>query len=256
MVDIKNDLVDDMKWSFSRLSSFHTCKKMWYLTYIEGKNSEDNFFSEYGTFAHSIFEKYAKNEIELYEIPEFIKNNYNNFINTAPPPNKYVDLNETYYNKLIKYFDNFNGFSDETIGVEQEVSFDITVNKVKRKFTGYIDRVSLDKNNNIVITDYKSKAKFKDRDELEKYSYQPYLYSIWIKNKYGVYPKFLDFNMFRSGIIERIEFNIDDLKKAKKWASDTIKSIYKEDKFDYNYNEFFCKYLCGCSKYCPKVNGD
>ena len=132
-----------MVWSFSRLSSFNTCKMMWYLTYIRNCERRENFFSQYGTFSHEIFEKYNKGELELFDIPDFICYNYDKSITIQAPPNNYVDLGEKYRYRLMEYFSNFNGWKDKTVGTEKEVEFTLNLYNKDRKFTGFIDRLSM-----------------------------------------------------------------------------------------------------------------
>ena len=109
--------IDNMVWSFSRLNSFHTCKWMWYLSYMlndkereeNGIFQEDKFFSLYGTFAHHIFEKYNKGELELWELYDYCNDNYELEIPVDAPPNKYVDIYNSYKDKLLSYFKKYNG---------------------------------------------------------------------------------------------------------------------------------------------------
>ena len=84
------DILDNMNWSFSRLNSFYSCKRNWYYNYIMKKESSDNFFSQYGTFAHKIFEYYNKGKMELFEMSKYYSDNFNNEITMDAPP-KYRD---------------------------------------------------------------------------------------------------------------------------------------------------------------------
>lgn len=238
------DILDNMNWSFSRLNSFYSCKRNWYYNYIMKKESSDNFFSQYGTFAHKIFEYYNKGKIELFEMSKYYSDNFNNEITMDAPPNKFVDLKESYFKKGYNYFVNFNGYCDEFVG--SEVPFDINIkayNK-ERRFIGYIDRISKDENG-YIITDYKSKGKFKSQEELKEYTRQLYIYAIALKEMYNEYPYKLVFEQFKEGITIEQPFVVDNLKETKKWISSTIKSIYAEKDFPKKENDFFCQYLCG-----------
>ena len=248
-------MVNDMVWSFSRLSSFNTCKMMWYLTYIRNCERRDNFFSQYGTFSHEVFEKYNKGELELFDIPDFICYNYDKNITIPAPPNNYVDLGEKYRFRLMEYFSNFNGWNDKTVGTEKEVEFTLNLCGMDRKFTGFIDRLSIDNDGNYIVTDYKSRGKFKSENEIEEYLHQPYLYSIAVKEEYGKYPKKLVFELFKENITCERNFTIKGLNKAKKWAECVIKNIYDEVEFPPNYSEFFCNYICSCAESCPVFTG-
>lgn len=246
---LKDDIVDDMIWSFSRLNGFYTCKRMWYLTYISKSDRSIGFFTQYGLFGHEIFEKYGRGELKLEEIMPFIKDKYSDFVNIQAPPNPYVDLGESYSNKMISSFENFKGFDDETLDIEKEISFELDFFGIKKPFIGYIDRVSRD-NKGIVITDYKSKTKFASKKELKEYARQPYLYSEDIKNKYGEFPYKLCFDMFKSQNKVEIPFNMEDFEEAKQWARDTIQKIYDEVEFPCNVSQFFCDYICGVKEAC------
>lgn len=246
---ILHDLIDDMTWSFSRLNSFYKCKRSWYYTYIMKAPSKDNFFSQYGTFVHSIFEKYNKDELEIFELKDYYVENFYNFITESAPPNKYVDLKESYFEKGYNFFSNFNGFNDKTVGAEVSFEINFNFNSINRKIVGFIDRVSVDENG-LVVTDYKSKSKFKNKKELKEYARQLYIYSIAVKEKYGKYPYKMIFNQFNEGKEVEIKFNKEDLDETIQWVEETLKNIYEEDTFDMNYNDFFCNWLCSCNDSC------
>lgn len=248
-LEVIKDVIDDMEWSFSRLNSFYNCKLCWYKTYILKENKSDNFFSQYGTFFHKIMEKYNKKELELFELPDYFEKNYYINIVEEAPPNKYVDLNDSYFYKGYDYLINFQGYDDKTLSSEEPFSFYLSANGKKRKIVGFIDRISLDKNG-IVVTDYKSKSRFKNKEELHKYARQLYIYSIAVKKKYGVYPYKLVFTQFRSNNEVEIKFNIEDLRETVKWIQNTISDIYNEKDFNANKQDFFCNYLCSFKGRC------
>lgn len=248
------DVLDEMVWSFSRLNSFHTCKRMFYKRYVLENESENNFFAQYGSFVHKILEMYSKGEIELYNMIQYYKDNFDVFITEDAPPNNYVDLREQYYKKGLKYLENFNGFDDEPIGTEQEIKLDIELSDMTIKFIGYIDRLSKDADGNIKILDHKSKSAFKNDKELKEYLRQLYLYSLYVKQEYDKYPKTLEFNMFKENDIVTCDFDYDALQESIQWVEDTIHDIYNEEEFptktDNPGNDFFCKYICGYKGLC------
>lgn len=248
-----NDILDDMTWSFSRLNSFYNCRRGWYCTYILKKQGKDNFFSQYGTFCHSIFEKYNNGEIEIFELSDFFEKNYYQNITMYAPPNKYVDLNDSYFKKGLNCFLNFNGYEDKCLGAE--VPFEIIINVLgkDRKFIGYIDRVSRDEHG-IIVSDYKSKSKFKNKEELEDYARQMYFYAIAVKEIYGEYPYKLIFDLFNSNQKVEIEFSESGLSETLDWINDTFSLIYNESEFLCSKNDFFCNYLCSTGlDYCENI---
>lgn len=248
------DILDEMVWSFSRLNSFHTCKRMFYKRYILEDDAEGNFFAQFGSFVHKILEMYSKNEIELFDIKKYYEDNFDLYITEEAPPNNYVDLREQYYKKGLKYLENFEGFSDDAVGTEQEIKLDIELSDMTIKFIGYIDRLSKDKDGNFKILDHKSKSAFKNDEELKEYLRQLYLYSLFVKQKYNEYPKILEFNMFKENETVTCEFDENALKEALEWVENTIHDIYEEEDFNTKcenpYNDFFCRYICGYKGLC------
>lgn len=253
--ELIHDIIDDMVWSFSRLNSFYNCKKGWYYSYILKRADQENFFSQYGTFAHSVFEKYNNGELEIFELADYYKDNYYNNVVEPAPPNKYVDLNESYFNKGYEYFSTFDdNDSEEIIGAEIKFDFNIEVLGKDRKFLGFIDKISKDKDG-YIVTDYKSKGRFKSKEELHDYTRQLYIYAIAIKKMFGEYPHTLIFNQFKEHTQEVIKFNEADLQETIDWIKKTIELIYDEKDFLASPNDFFCAYLCSSRDECTSDGG-
>jgi len=240
--------IDNMVWSFSRLNSFHGCKHAWYRSYVLKEKGVNNSFAEYGTMVHEIFERYAQGELEVYELVNEFDQQYESRVWDFPP-NKYVNLVESYKNQGIDYFTNFDGFDDyKILGIEKKINFELE----GFKFVGFIDSLLEDKNKNIIVQDFKSKASFKSKKEKKEYGRQLYLYSSNMVEEYGKYPDKLVFNMFRKNNIEEIPFNINDFEEAKKWALNTIELISKEKDFEAKVDDFFCSQLCNFRYECEE----
>lgn len=217
---------------------------MFYLTYILKERGDNGVFAEYGIFMHSIMEKYNKGELSEYELEDYYKEHYDENVKAKFPPNAWVDLSTSYYNAGIEYFNNFDGYEDDIVEAEEKIDFVMDNGKRKINFTGVIDRISHDENG-IIISDYKSKKKFKSKREESEYYRQLYVYSIPISIKYGKLPYKLKFHFFRdiNNKSER-EFNEEDFQNAKDWIFEVIDEIYDTTDFEQNYNDFFCKYIC------------
>ena len=109
-------------WSFSRLTTYDRCPYGFYLQYIKQLEQEENAFAQYGSFMHELLEKYAKDEILIFELLDEYKKKYNEKVTHDFPPNKYVILADTYYENGENYFSEFEGFNDyEMLEVEKEV---------------------------------------------------------------------------------------------------------------------------------------
>lgn len=254
----RTNRLDNMIWSFSRLNSFSTCKWMWYLSYMlneeekieHGVIDEDKFFGLYGTFAHNVFEKYNKGELEIFQLYDYCNDNFETEIPVAAPPNRYVDIYSSYKDKLLNYFRNYNGNENEVVFSENEITYDIRLSKDKViSFHGFIDLLLKDKDGKLILQDYKSKSDFKNQEEYKSYLRQLLLYSKGVYSLYHKYPKELVFDMFKIGKTYRSEFKKEDLQEALKWVKKTIDNIYKENEFpckcENPEGDFFCQYVCG-----------
>jgi len=245
--------INNMTWSYSRINAFNTCPHMWYMTYIKDFRGEANGYSATGTFSHSILERYAKEELYLWDLIDEFVNNYDKEVPYKFPPNKYVDLGKKNYNSGVAYFTNFEGFDEigEIVGAEIKVTTELEDWNCKYKFTGYIDLL-LKKDDEYIVLDHKSKGKFKSKREQAEYTRQLYVYAKYVYEKYGKFPKMLIFNMFNAGELIKIPFNKVDYDEAINWCVEIINNIKNEVKFEKKVDKFFCDNLCNHRKVCDK----
>lgn len=245
------------KWSYSRVSTYNTCPHAYKLRYIDKQTEDSNVFSQYGTFCHEILEKYAKNEVAIFELVELYREGYEENVSLPFPPSPpKVDLPSKYYEDGLRFFSNFEGFEEEVVGVEEK--FTILIEHEEYPpilLTGFIDIV-LDDNGEIIIQDWKSKGKFKSKKERAEYFRQLYLYSIYVKEKYGKDPSKLILFLFRNNekVIE--EYNPEKALEAKVWLLESIKKIEEATEFPMimdlcetqtqeKSQSFFCAHICG-----------
>lgn len=237
------------RYSFSKLSSWWVCPYGYFLRYIEHKAGIGNAFASYGTLVHEIMEKYAKGEAELWDLPQMFEWLFDSAVQEKFPPNKYVDLRESYYKQGLSFLKTFAGYDKyKILGVEEE--FELSIDDWN--FVGVIDLVFEDENGRLIIRDYKSKASFKNEEEQHKYARQLYLYALYVKEKYGRYPDELQFLMFRKKKDPvKIPFNEADAQEALEWAKDTVRII--RNAFDYppQCEDFYGQNLCNHREYCP-----
>jgi len=236
------------RYSFTKLSSFRTCKYGYKLTYIDHKKGIGNCFSSYGTEMHSLMERYAKGEIDLWDLPEIYQWEFDAAVPEAFPDAFFCkNMRDLYYQQGLTYLQNFPGYSDrEILEVESQFTCDID----DWEFTGIIDLVFKDKEGRLVIQDYKSKSSFKSKKEQAEYARQLYLYSLHIKEKYGRYPDILRFMMFRKNTIVDIPFDEAKLQEALTWAKETVKEIRECWDYEPSCEEFFSQNLCNHREYC------
>ena len=253
MEDELDFLLDTMTWSFSRLNSFYNCPYEWKLRYIDCNKSENGFFGEYGSLIHKILEKYEKGELSLFELNDYYEEHFSESVPHDAPPNKYVDIKQSYYEKGLDYFNNIDLDLDkyEVLGVEKEVRFQIA----GKDFVGYIDLLLKEKETGkIIILDHKSasikilkngKVSKSDQEHVREFIRQLCLYAIPVIEEYGHVDE-LWWNLFKDKNWLKMPFNKEDYDEAIQWAEDTLKLIETEKEWlPNNSSSYYCNYLCG-----------
>ncbi|MGN1341180.1 MAG: RecB family exonuclease [Oscillospiraceae bacterium] len=260
---MKNETV----WSYSRVNCYDNCPRCFDLCYNQKVDKLNNAFAQWGSLVHKCLELYFKNELDLFSLTDYYCAHYDEFVTCAFPENYYADLNETYYNAGIEYLDNFPGVDTgkyEAIGVERE--FTVEVNG--RRMYGFIDLILKDKQDGqYIVVDHKSAGSLKGK-KLKEYLVQLYLYSAFIREEYGVFPKKLVFNLFRAGEVVEEQFNEAAYNEAVEWFSaeaerankdtdfaDKISLAYAEkdkDISEFKRNDYFCNNICSARAYCER----
>ena len=251
-------IIDNMRWSYSRLLAFQNCPYAWYLQYHEDEEPNSNFFAQFGGFVHKILEKHYKGELSFFEMLEYYETNFKKEV-TLTPFSKAIY--NKYYKDGLEYFESFSDKENcKVLGVEKEVKFNIDNNR----FIGYIDLL-LKEDNNLIVVDHKSfnveynknlTLSKKSKDVIDKYSIQMYLYSTAVYNEYGKFPDYIEWNFFRNKLSHRIKFNKDDYDKSIEWVKNKIDEIKSESLFLPNCdksNSFYCTNLCGFSDKCEYI---
>lgn len=248
---------EDFEWSYSRLKKYEDCKYSWFLKYLCEVDTEDRFFSSFGTFVHSIYNdvinrQYSPNLASVKYLSDF-----NISVFGRPSSNKTFN---SYFRTGLKAMRKMPSFIDEISEYEiigSEVEFSI---KHKNKnIIGFIDLVLKDKSDGkYIIVDHKSKKLKKGKrgskssKELDASLRQLYLYSEYIKQEYGEYPKELWFNSFRldeNNLIKQA-FYKEKFDETMEWMEKTIQEISKNEEWTPTCDYFYCKYLCDCSSEC------
>jgi len=230
-------------FSFSRLSSWDTCKHAWKRNYIEGDRGEDNFFSRFGTLAHSIFERVDRGLIRPEGAFQEWISRYD--AEVGAHEQKWMD---NWQRDAEKFFVGFTGWRTEAVWVEEHFVLDMgTYN-----FQGYVDRLGRSSNGDLILTDYKC-AKPYEGTNLKEKARQLYLYSGAVHEKFGEWPKKLIFFHFRQNLPLIIPFNANGLAEAVEWADRTVADIQA---YSGNYpmrdNGYFCQAVCGYRNSCTK----
>lgn len=228
----------------------------------------NNAFAEWGSFMHSIYERFYRGEMDFFDVCDEYENEYDSHVMNVFPYNRYADLNKKYYQAGLDAIERIEELPAPWKAADIECAIKINVKDVP--FIGYADLILHNKDTDeYVIVDHKSKAKFKSKAEKHQFARQLYLYSIYVKEHYGKYPTKLVFNMFRTGedpVV--IPFNEKDLQEAIDWFTSNVANIYMDLEFldkvaveyqrlgkdisKFDQSDFFCNELCGVRPYCPR----
>lgn len=258
------DYIDYMVWSYSRIICYDTCPYCFFLKYIVNDDkqylSEGNYYSEVGSYAHSIFEKIFNNELDVEDASQYYIDNfdYNVFYTVKESTMDKV------YESCADYFSllNIDWLKDYIIlGVEKKVYTKID----KYKFVGFIDLLIQNKDTGeITIIDHKSSSYpfkkdgisvlKKSENDFSKYKKQMYLYCKSVFEEYGEYPKWICWNHFKENKIAKIPFVKEDYEASLDWLVDEIHKIENDEDFEAKLNFFHCTQLCEFRNSCEYIN--
>lgn len=228
------------------------------LQYIDRVSQDGNYFSDYGTWAHTLLEQYAKDKIPCFALAEAYQDGYDEAITHKPPPFP-KGMADKYYQAGLSYFENFEGFGDEweiaMIDGEPAVECKFEINIGGYPFVGIIDLVLRHKETGkIMVVDHKSKSKNSMDKEIGTYRRQLYVYAAYIKEKFGFFPEILRFNMFKENYFIDEVFNEEAYEETMSWIVDTIESILLETDWKVSGSSYFCRFICSVLNHCPAKN--
>lgn len=228
------------------------------LQYIDRVPQDGNYFSDYGTWAHQLLEQYAKDQIPCFALAEAYEDGYDEAVTHKPPPFP-KGMAEKYYDAGLRYFESFEGFGDEweiaEVDGQPAVECRFEINIGGYPFVGVADLILRHKvTGDIMVVDHKSKSKNSMDKELNTYRRQLYVYAAFIKEKFGVFPSILRFNMFKEGYFIDEHFDIDAYNETMEWIVDTIESILLETEWKVSESSYFCRFICGVLDHCPARN--
>lgn len=250
--EIYRPLIEDIIWSYSNLESFHDCRYRWFLRYIKRYKQEDKFYASYGSFMHTILERFYRGEMSKDDmLTTFLTNFSKEVLGTRPK----ASIVKSYIQKGTEYLKNFVPLPYKIVSIEEQIDFNI--NDIK--LTSRIDYIGEDENGDLIIVDNKSRdlkprsgrknPTIKDK-ELDSMLKQLYLYSAAVKFKYGKFPKYLCFNCFKANVFIKEPFNEEAYYQTIQWIKDTVNEVKQTDDFYPNREFFACHYICGVSNQC------
>lgn len=222
---------------------------MFKLQYIDRVPQDENSFAQYGSFCHELLEGYAKHTIPDFALAEEYENRYDEKV-TAPWPPFPKGMPQKYYEQGLQYFESFAGFGDQYDIISVEEKF--TLNIGGYPLVGLADLVLRDRlTGDITVIDHKSKSSSTMTKDLPTYRKQLYIYAAYVKEKFGQYPKYLKFNLFRENEWVTEEFDETVFHEVMQWVVETIEEILLEADWKVSCSSYFCRFVCGVFNDCP-----
>ena len=259
-------IVDNIRFSFSNITSFETCRGGWKLNYIDKKEGVSNFFAQYGNLIHTCMEGYFRGEIDAFDLSAYYADNYSTVVKATPPP--YLKgMADNYKQQGQEFFDKFSFNIEDyhVLGVEETAYFDLQVGDRELKFITKPDLLLRSKDFNITsLLDFKTANPFKktakglleDKRKTENYYKQLYIYSRAIKETQGIDIKVMGLWFPRVDKILYRDWVKEEEDEVMVWLREGIENILKEEDFPFNNsNAYFCTNLCGVRHYCPLFGG-
>ena len=167
------------------------------------------------------------------------------------PPTKVGDYGQKTFQQGIDYFSSFTGFGDQYDIVSTEDKF--LLNIAGHNFVGISDLILKDRETGkMIVIDHKTKSPSSMKNEIGLYRKQLYIYAEHVKQKYGIYPDEIRFNMIksRSWIIE--PFSLTRHRETLQWVEDMIDVISIEEEWLEQPNYYFCRYICPMLQHCDE----
>lgn len=157
-----------------------------------------------------------------------------------------------YYEEGLQYFSTFDGFGDcEILSVEDKFELSIRGNR----FVGIADLVLRDKANGAIsVIDHKSKSMPSLKKKLFENTRQLYTYAFYVKERFGVYPDLLRFNMFRYNTFIDEPFSMEHYEETLDWIEQTIRTIKAAREWRVSSSGYFCRFICSVRNHCPIDN--
>lgn len=229
------------------------CPYQFLLTYLSPSTRIHQFYADYGTFFHRILADFYTKFLPTPDaaVGDFIRNFFAEVKGTSPGDG----IRNKFFIQGLDHLRNLVRPEIEICGVEKRIDF--TVGDLP--FTGFIDLLLRDDHGDFIIVDHKShplkqrssrRKPTKADGELDLYLRQLYLYSVYLEQTYGVLPKSLVFNCYRTGTVIVEPFDGDAFQAAKEWALSTISTIRSNLDWSPSIEFFQCKYLCDVQHEC------
>lgn len=249
-------IVDNIRYSYSSVTTYETCRYGFKLTYIDSVPRIDNYYSDYGKLTHDCLEKYFTYELDAFELSDYYREQYPKVVKGDLP----MGDPEKYRLDGQNFFDNFSMDRDLYDVLLTEGKVDFSIDDIM--ITAKPDLVLREKATGITsMYDFKTAVPFrtdkytgketKDTKKINGYYKQMFLYTYALRmhNKMPIDKITLLFTRLNREVT--IDWNTIEEMKTIFWLTDTIKQIKEDNQFQYNNsNPFFCNNLCSVRNFC------
>ena len=200
---------------------------------------------------HRLIDKFYKGKLCKSELPIKFLMGFQEEVKGERPPGETV---QRYITQGIDYLSNIEPLPFHVVATEKQLFFEID----GVKFTGVIDYLG-ERDGDLYIVDHKSRD-MKPRSgrkrptakdaELDEMLTQLYLYAEAVRQEYGVLPKALCFNCFRTGVFIEEPFEKEAFDAAVRKVLSDIRYIEDEEDFPPRIEYFACRNICGVHSEC------
>lgn len=260
------DRIQKMTWSFSRLRAYDQCPEMFYRSYILHESRQENAFNQYGTFCHSIYERFFKGDLFSFECGSVFRREWALYVTEEFPSFSKKDMEADWFEAAEKSFDSLEDLPEflHVIGVEYPVSVNLSLGSRTLPFRGIVDLILLDtRDGSVHIVDHKSHARFRSVREKNAYARQLYLYAYALREN-GVISqnalRSLSFHLFRAGCVETFDPSQEKEEEAISWAFDVYDRAVSDESFlqctvlgKMTAVPLFCREICSFRSSCDPV---
>lgn len=246
-------ILDNITFSFSGVSSFHTCPYGYKLTYIDGEDRIDNFYSDYGKFIHLILEKFFRDELEENELLSYYEDNYAENVKCSPPPYP-ASIGTNYYNDAHKFFETFE-FDKSKYDV---IIIEDAINSSHKNFNLVVKPDLVLRNietGKCTLVDYKTSkySTSKNDKKLIEYKKQMNLYAQFLWKEKQIEISNVEIWFIRADVVHSFDIDLNQVMFTLEWFADGVSKIKKENNWKPNNtkeNKYFCDNLCGVRNKC------
>lgn len=210
------------QWSYTKLQTYEECPQAFYRHYVLGEHGQDNAYAQWGILMHNILERNSKGELPLADMISEYDQRFPLEVTEDFLQFRWdVDPREEYYKAGVGFLFNYDGIPQGYTNVECESVIQTTI--ANKPFIGRLDLLLRNnKTGKLMLLDYKSKKSFRSKAEEARQLRQLYLYSKFVKERYGEAPDKLAFLLIRSNTISEHVYDEAAYKEAVNWAEGVI----------------------------------